>query len=124
MKTNVGYCWLAETYKLPIIDLWQQCQIDSSVRGRKKQTRGDRRIQLFEPRYQPEETLIGHLQFAIRYEGVNLQLLSLLFEKAGTQQLCEWIAGSPTSAYARRACFLYEWLKGAELPVETPLRGL
>ena len=82
MKTNVGYCWLAESYHLPVIDLWQLCHIDSAVRGRQEQDLGDHRIQLFESRYQPEDTLAGHLQFALRYEGVNLQLLSLLFEAA------------------------------------------
>ena len=121
MKTNVGYCWLADSYHLPVIDLGQHCYIDSAVRGRREQDLGGRRIQLFESRYQPEDTLLGHLQFALRYEGVNLQLLSLLFETAGSQQLCEWITDSPTSAYARRACFLYEWLTGAQLPVENPV---
>ena len=121
MRTNVGYCWLAESYHLPIIGLWQQCHIDSAVRGRQEQELGDHRIQLFDSHYQPEDTLVGHLQFALRYEGVNLQLLNLLFEAANLQQLCEWITDSPTSAYARRACFLYEWLTGAQLPVESPV---
>jgi hypothetical protein len=52
---------------------------------------------------------------------VNLQLLNLLFETADSQQLCEWITDSPTSAYARRSCFLYEWLTGTQLPVERPV---
>lgn len=121
VKTNVGYCWLAESYQLPVIDLWQQCYIDSAVRGRQEQDLGDHRIQLFETRYQPNDTLVGHLQFALRYEGVNLQLLDLLFETTDSQELCEWITDSPTSAYARRACFLYEWLKGTQLPVEHPV---
>lgn len=121
MRTNVGYCWLAESHHLPIIDLWQPCHIDSAVRGRQEQDLGSHRIQLFESRYQPDDTLVGHLQFALRYEGVNLQLLNLLFETAGSRQLCDWITDSPTSAYARRACFLYEWLTGTQLPVESPV---
>jgi hypothetical protein len=121
MRTNVGYCWLAGSYHLPIIDLWQQCHIDGAVRGRQEQDLGSHRIQLFQSRYQPDDTLVGHLQFALRYEGVNLQLLNLLFEIADSQQLCEWITNSPTSAYARRACFLYEWLMGTQLPVESPV---
>jgi hypothetical protein len=121
MRTNIGYCWLAESYSLPVIDLWQQCYIDTAVRGRQKQDVGGHLIQLFEARYQPEDSLVGHLQFALRYEGVNLQLLSLLFEVADSQQLCEWITESPTSAYARRACFLHEWLTGTRLLVEKPV---
>jgi hypothetical protein len=122
MRLRIGYCWLADSYQLPIIDLWQQCYIDSAARGRQEQQDlGTHRIQLFETRYQPEDTLVGHLQFALRYEGLNLQVLSLLFETADSQQLCEWLSERPTSAYARRACFLYEWLTGAELPMESPV---
>ena len=109
MRLRIGYCWLADSYQLPIIDLWQQCYIDSAARGRQEQQDlGTHRIQLFETRYQPEDTLVGHLQFALRYEGLNLQVLSLLFETADSQQLCEWLSERPTSAYARRAAaFLY-----------------
>jgi hypothetical protein len=121
MRSKAGYCWLADSYQLPIIDLWQQCHIDSAVRGRQEQRLGTHQVQLFETRYQPEDTLVGHIQFALRYEGLNLQVLNLLFEAADSQQLCEWISESPTSAYARRTCFLYEWLMGTELPMESPV---
>ena len=121
MRAKVGYNWLADHYELPLIDLWQECNIDSSVRGRREQDMGTHKIQLFETSYQPEDCLAGHLQFAFRYEGVNLKLLSLLFEKTGTQQLGDWITESSTSAYARRACFLYEWLTGTILPLDNPV---
>ena len=121
MRSRVGYGWLTETYQLPVIGLWQECYVDSAARGRHQEGQGKHRIRLFEPRYQPEDTLVGHLQFALRYEGVNLQVLSLLFDSTESQYLCDWIAHSPTSAYARRACFLYEWLTGTQLPVENPV---
>ena len=89
------------------------------VAGRKRQ--GNSLIRLFESRYQPEDTLAGHLQFAIRYEGLNLQALSLLFDTIEPKHLCDWIAESPSSNYARRACFLYEWLTGTQLPVTNPV---
>ena len=121
MRAKAGYCWLADSYQFPIIDLWQQCYIDSAARGRRAQDLGSHRIQLFETRYQPDDTLVGHLQFALRYEGLNLQVLRMLFQTAESQQLCEWITENPTSAYARRACFVYEWLTGTELPMESPV---
>jgi len=122
MRTKAGYSWLEETYQLPVLDLWRQCYIDTALRGRREQDLGTHLIQLFEPRYQPDDTLVGHLQFALRYEGVNLQLLKLLFDSGDhAGQLCTWINDSPTSAYARRACFLFEWLTGTELPVAEPV---
>lgn len=121
MRTNVGYNWLVHTYQLPITGLWQSCYIDSAARGRQKQDLGTHRIELFESRYQPEDNLAGHLQFALRYEGVNLQALSLLCETVNATEFCEWIIQSPASAYARRACFFYEWLTGTELPIDSPV---
>ena len=124
MRTNTGYNWLVETYQLPAINLWQHCYIDSATRGRQQQDLGPHRIELFESRYQPEESLAGHLQFALRYEGVNLQALNLLFDVIDPQLLCDWIQQSPASAYARRACFFYEWITGSELPLaESPVSG-
>jgi len=121
MRSRAGYGWLVETYHLPVIGLWQACYIDTAARGRKEERQGNYLIRLFESKYQPEDTLAGHLQFAIRYEGVNLQALSLLFDTVDSTHLCEWIAESPTSTYARRACFLYEWLTGTEIPVKDPV---
>lgn len=121
MRVKAGYSWLVGNYELPVIDLWQECSIDSAVRGRREQDLGTHKIRLFETSYQPEDSLTGHLQFALRYEGVNLLLLSLLFEKTGSQQLCEWISENPHSVYARRTCFLYEWLTGTAIPLESPV---
>jgi len=122
MRTKAGYSWLEDRYQLPVLDLWRQCYIDTALRGRREQNLGTHLTQLFEPRYQPDDTLVGHLQFALRYEGVNLQLLKLLFDSGDhAGQLCTWINDSPTSAYARRTCFLFEWLTGAELPVAEPV---
>ena len=62
------------------------------------------------PRHQPEDTLTGHLTFALRYEGVDLGLLKKLFERVGAAEMEALIAAEPTGAYSRRLWFLYEWL--------------
>lgn len=122
MRTPAGYQWLAEHYQLPVMPLNPTCYIDSTIRGREEKGVGDAQLMLFEPKYRPEANLPSQLQFALRYEGVNLQVLALLFQLEGTAEaLCQWIAQSPSSAYARRACFLYEWLVGRQLPIESPV---
>jgi Fic family protein len=121
MRSIAGYSWLKETYDLPVIDLWQECWIDTSSKGRKKRDLCTHKTEVFEASYQPEDSLTAHIQFALRYEGVNLQLLSMLFGKTGHKELADWISQSPGSVYARRACFLYEWLMDAEMPIESPV---
>ncbi len=127
-RGNLGYSHLIEHYRLPVLPLDIEASVDTAIRGRVLRPFGKQQRLLVEPRYQPENTLPGHLQFALRYEGVNLQVLSLLFARddaAHTEQvqsaLCAWLQGSPESIYARRSCFLYEWLNHAELPMQDPV---
>ena len=71
--------------------------------------------QVFTPRHKPEDSLIGHLTFALKYEGIALCLLKKLFEKLNVATLALSIAEEPTGQYRRKIWFLYEWL------METPL---
>ncbi len=120
---QLGYARLITDYQLKALPLEEYAQIDSSVRGRERREVHGQVVSSFEPRYQPDDTLSGHLQFALKYEGVNLQVLGLLFEQAIQDQLENWILTSPASSYARRACFLYEWITGRTLSDEIRVPG-
>jgi hypothetical protein len=52
----------------------------------------------------------GHLDFALRHEGVNLSVLSALFRVAPKKELEAWIGAAPGGAGTRRIWFIYEWL--------------
>lgn len=121
MSHKLGYGLLVERYELRALPLETCAFLDSAVHGRQKHTRAGQRVELFEPAYQPNDTLVGHLQFALRYEGLNLQVMALLFEQVGETDLCHWITASPESRYARRACFLYEWITKKLLPIDDPV---
>lgn len=121
MPHKLGYGFLIEHYKLRALPLSTYALIDSAIHGRHKRIRAGQWQALFEPAYQPKDTLIGHLQFALRYEGLNLHVMALLFDHAGETELCEWITASPESRYARRACFLYEWITENSLPIDDPV---
>ena len=58
----------------------------------------------------PRGTVYDHLVFALKWEGVNLLVLKQVFVKMGAALPRRAIKAHPTSAYARRLCFLYEWL--------------
>lgn len=124
MQTPLGYQWLIQQYQLRMLPLDTVALLDSRVAGRLRQQSGGQWQERFGVTYQPEESLVGHIQFALRYEGINLQAIALLF---AAQQLtiqtalCEWINATPESRYARVACFLYEWLMQQFLPIEDPV---
>lgn len=109
---QIGYARLIDRYGLPATPLPVIARIDSAVKGRSTAIEADTEILRFEPKYRPEATFAGDLQFALRYEGINLEVLALLFARAGRAEIEAWLAAQPGSAFARRAGFLYEWLTG------------
>ena len=75
-----------------------------------------RTVQKYPPGYRPEDSLQGHLRFALRYEPIDLGVLSAAFAIDGAAAEIEaWVRSEPTGAYARRAWFLFEWLTGTAL---------
>lgn len=69
------------------------------------------------PRHRPYDSLVGHLAFALRWEGIDLSVLSALFEQMELAEFETYVRETPTGATARRLWFLYEWLTGARLEV-------
>jgi len=110
-----GYARLAEQFQLPVRQPMNAAVIDSAAKGRQTTTRGEIELMQFEPRYRPKPTLTGNLQFALRYEGLNLEVLALLFAKTGRSEIETNLAEQPESSFARRIGFLYEWLTGEEI---------
>jgi len=72
------------------------------------------------PKHRPEDSLAGQLQFALKWEGVQLSVLAELFAVVSPEQIRDYICATPTGAFSRRIWFLYEWLTGRELDVPPP----
>ncbi len=111
----VGYAHLIEHFQLPARPPATTAVIDSAVRGRQTTENGDHGLMQFQSTYKPDPTLIGNLQFAFRYEGLNLEVLALLFKKTGRREIEKNLAEQPESGFARRIGYLYEWLTGEEI---------
>ncbi len=116
----IGYARLIQTYHLPARQPASSAVIDSAVNGRQTTEAGDFELLRFESKYRPSPTLVGDLQFALRYEGINLEVLALLFTGTGKAELEAWLAAKPESHFARRAGYLYEWLTGNEIAAAAP----
>ena len=111
----IGYAKLVEQFALPARQPATIAMIDSAVRGRRTVEQGEIALMQFESRYRPKPTLIADLQFALRYEGINLEVLALLFAKTGRADIEANLAAHPESSFARRLGYLYEWLTGEEI---------
>jgi len=61
------------------------------------------------------------MEFALRHEGVDLAAMAAVCAAMDPLALAEWISARPSSKYARRIGFLYEWLTGKKLPIDATI---
>ena len=116
--TLVGYAALIEHYelKVPLPDI---CAALSQHHKRYETEHWS----IYTPRYKPEDTLIGHLTFALKHEGINLAVLKALFSKIDPKEIEIWVRSKPSGRHSRRAWFLYEWLTKKKLDLNDVKTG-
>jgi Fic family protein len=68
-------------------------------------------------RHIPNDSLSGHLAFALKYEGIDLCILKKLFDQVSIEEITALVAKEPTGQYSRRIWFLYEWLTDLKIPL-------
>lgn len=117
--TPIGYAHLIDTLKLNVLPLARPAFASSSANRR---IDSETRI-LFPSGVAIENTLVGHLEFALRHEGVNLEVIDAVFEHLPAGDLIARLQATPTGEHIRRACFLWEWLTGGELNPGVTVKG-
>lgn len=117
----VGYRWLVERYGLRLV---QPMSVQTRVGTPRSVVRESGRIErAVSSAMRPDHSLAGHLTFALKNEGVQLELLSRLFATVDPDDLVQWVRREPTGQYARRAGFFYERLTGRTLAVDATPAG-
>lgn len=120
---TLGYAHLIERHALPAMPLRVTCVLNEAQKSRRTFDRGGKSFEEFGPTYRPDDTLFGHLRFALRYEGLNLQVLKLLFDRTGGEEVRDALLAQPGSAITRRLGFIYEWLTGRVLDIPADNSG-
>ena len=117
-----GYAALVERYGLDIIPNWHRSFVAVTGTHRIDSTGGVIE-EVYSSKYWPGDTLGGHLEFALKYDGTNLAILTSLFQEAAEEDFLEYVRSKPTGKYARRLCFLYEFLTDKTLPLDDVTQG-
>ncbi len=73
--------------------------------------------------YLPQENIFAQIEFALKYEGINLLFFKKLFEQLDIEALETWIQAAPLSQYTRKVWFLYEWLMQKQLAISSLTTG-
>lgn len=113
-----GYAWLIDTYELRVPLPHRLHAI-----GEHHRILTTPEWRLLTPRHAPADTLAAHLIFALKWEGVDLLVLKRLFRQLPEGEFAAIVKGQPSSAYARRIWFFYEWLTGNRLPLPDVTSG-
>lgn len=113
-----GYAALIADYRLSVPAPDSLCAI--GIRHKKYDKW---RWRYYTPRHKPDDSLRGHLTFALKYEGIDLGVLKALFDATKPEAIAEIVRLEPTGSYSRRIWFLYEWLSGRELDIEDATQG-
>lgn len=113
-----GYSALIERYRLAVPAPEPLFAI-----GKRHHIHQDQAWVLLTPRHEPADTLYGHLVFALKHEGLQLDVLSALFQAADRDEIIDMVSTNPVGTYSRRIWFLYEWLLEQELPLDDVTSG-
>jgi len=115
----VGYSELVRKYSLQVVPHYTQSFI--AEKGRRKTIiDGSLSKEIYSKIYDPADTLMGHLVFALKYEGINLEILKALFSVVDTKKIEDFVKKTPAGKHARKIWFLYEYLMDQELDLPTP----
>ncbi|MDE0519640.1 MAG: Fic family protein [Candidatus Dadabacteria bacterium] len=128
MKTSVsrirtaGYAWLLSRFGLTALPNWHSSFV-AATGGRQQKVQGGRVEDIYSLQYWPGEKIGDHLEFALKYDGVSLSSLKVVFDAVAETELVDYIKSKPTGKYARRIWFFFEFLTGRRLPIDDLSKG-
>lgn len=111
-----GYQWLAERFDVVTMPLWRETRI--LARGaRCLMEIGGRQVEYLPAVQDPGDNVFDQLEFALRKEGLHLELLRKVLVRIPVQEMAIHLLGRPTGRYARVLWFLHESFTGQRLNV-------
>lgn len=117
--TAVGYKAIVEKLGLETLPHYRESFIAQQGRGK---TILDKyhEIHIYPKTYalKDESNLLENLEFALKYDGINLEIIKAFFEKIEKNKITEHIQKQPTGIYSRKIWFLYEFLMNDVLPLK------
>lgn len=111
--TPLGNAWLRDQFHLESIALSKECRL--GARPKSLPGGGSIAWEYFTKAYLPAPVPLEHVEFALKYDDLNLELLKAIFLRLPVAEVAGWVAGQPTGKWARRIGYLYEFLTGQDL---------
>ncbi|PZM08338.1 Fic family protein [Rhizobium tubonense] len=109
----VGQLWLVENLylRVPAPAVTSYC----GPGARRTTTGNGRTIEKYSNPYAPEDTIAGHLKFALKNEPIDSAIMAAAMRAIDPGVIEQMVRAEPTGAFSRRAWFLYEFFTGKTL---------
>jgi len=120
-RRPAGYLLLRERHALNCLPHYVESVVTHGTRH--THSTPEKTEETYPRAYWPGESDFAHLEFALKREGVHLQLLRALLPRLAPEQVTAYVQSKPTSAYARRIWYLYERFSGQRLPLPDVTQG-
>jgi len=120
---SIGYKALIEKFKIESLPHWHYSSVSIENHTHKIEKNRETLHEIYPKKYAIEDKVLNHLEFALKYDGVNLTLLTLIFQKIEEQELIKHINAKPTGKYVRRLWYFYEFLMNKKLPIDDLKQG-
>jgi len=117
-----GYQYFVENLELKVMPHFRQSYITTRGISRVEINHGPEQ-HIYTKSFLPENTLGGQLEFALKYDGINLEILKEIFKTIPENEMVALIQSRPTSKYVRKIWFLYEFLLDRQLPIHDATIG-
>lgn len=118
-KVSVGYKAIVEKLELNTLPHYRESYIALLGRG-KTIIDNYHEIHIYPKTYalKDENDLLENLEFALKYDGINLEIIKAFFGKIEKNSIINYIQRQPTGIYARKIWYLYEFLMSDQLPLK------
>lgn len=118
MMSPIGYLYLIRTFELNVCAMLSEAYSHDRANREIGRNHDASYVVYPERRLALENTWQGNLLFALKYEGVNLEVLRAFFHRVDEHAITSLVVEHPTGIYHRRAWFFYELLTDRRLPID------
>lgn len=117
----IGNIWLVKHYGLKVRPLTHRSFLGTAMERREL---GNGVVEeYYIHSYDPGVLPLDHLQFALKYDDLDLDLLKKVLSRIAPQEVADFIGKRPSGKFARQVGFWYEELMEQEVPLKHPIRG-
>ncbi len=103
----IGYSWLEEQFRVVALPYWRETRV--LVKGsRRLVTTDGREVEYLPSAQNPGNGVLDHLEFALRKEGLHLELLRKVLPRIPAKDVAALVRRKPTGRYVRVIWWLYE----------------